>query len=69
MAREHPDYRNILESLNLRFPDYDMLSLSEVMQVTNIKTKNTALKHYGKMFTNGRIHKAVLARCMCPNNR
>lgn len=65
MAREHPDYRNNIELLNARFPNYDMLNVEEVMQVLNFKTKKTVLKHLGTSFVANRISKARLARYMC----
>lgn len=65
MAREHPDYRNNIELLNMRFPDYDMLTIEEVMQVMNVKSRKTVLKHLGTSFVCNRISKARLARYMC----
>ena len=65
MAREHPDYRNNIELLNERFPDYDMLTIEEVMQVMNVKSRKTVLKHLGTSFVSNRISKARLARFMC----
>lgn len=65
MAREHPDYRGNIELLNLRFPDHDMLSVEEVMQVTGFKKRDTVLKHLGGSFVNRRLSKATLARYMC----
>lgn len=64
MAREKEDYRANIELLNLRFPDHDMLSLEEVMQVTGYKKRDTVLKHLGKNFVNKRLSKAALARYM-----
>lgn len=65
MAREHPDYRANLELLNFRFPDHDMLSMEEVMQVTGFKKRDTILKHLGSSFVNKRLSKVALARYMC----
>lgn len=65
MSREHPDYRANLELLNMRYPDHDMLSVDEVMQVTGFKKRDTVLKHLGKSFVNRRLSKAALARYMC----
>ena len=38
MAREKEGYRENLEILNNRFPDHDMLSIEEIMQVTGIRS-------------------------------
>lgn len=65
MAREHQDYRNNIELLNLRFPDHDMLSIEEVMQVTGFKKRDTVLKYLGGSFVNRRLSKVALARYMC----
>lgn len=65
MPREHPDYRNNIELLNLRFPDHDMLTREEALQVTGYKNMNTLMKYLGERFVNKRISKAALARYMC----
>lgn len=65
MAREKEDYRANMELLNVRFPDYDMLSVQDTMKVTGFKKRDTVLKHLGQSFVNGRISKAALARYMC----
>lgn len=65
MAREKEDYRANMELLNVRFPDYDMLSVQDTMKVTGFKKRDTVLKHLGHCFVNGRISKAALARYMC----
>lgn len=65
MAREKEGYRDNLEILNTRFPDHDLLSIDEVMQVTGIKSVNTVRKHLGKLMVNRRLSKAALARYMC----
>lgn len=64
MAREKDGYRENLEILNERFPDYDMLSITDVMQVTGYK-RATVMKYLGEMFVHNRISKAHLARYMC----
>lgn len=64
MAREKPGYRDNIELLNLRYPDHDMLSMREVMQVTGYSI-NTVKKHLGEYFVNKRMSKAALARYMC----
>lgn len=65
MAREKDGYRENLELLNTRFPDHDMLSIEEVMQVTGYTNRETVKKHLGAMFKNHRISKVFLARYMC----
>ena len=65
MAREKEDYRDNLELLNLRFPEYDMLTVEDVMQVTGYKKRDTVVRHLGDKFVNHRISKAALARYMC----
>jgi hypothetical protein len=65
MAREKECYRENLEILNIRYPDHDMLTIDEVMQVTGIRTKDTVRKYLGQFYVNRRISKAVLARYMC----
>ena len=65
MAREKEGYRENLELLNNRFPDHDMLSIEEVMQVTGYKKRDTVRKHLGKSFVNKRLSKTALARYMC----
>lgn len=65
MAREKDGYRENLELLNERFPDHDMLSVEEVMQITGYKKRDTVMKHFGPMFKNHRISKVFLARYMC----
>ena len=65
MAREKEFYRENLEILNTRYPDHDMLSIEELMQVTGYKSINTVRKYFGKVLVNRRISKAALARWMC----
>lgn len=65
MAREKEGYRDNLEILNNRYPDHDMLTIEEVMQVTGIRTKDTVRKHLGQFYVNRRISKVALARYMC----
>lgn len=65
MSREKEGYRENLEFLNTRFPDHDMLTVDEVMQVTGIRTKDTVRKYLGQFYVNRRISKAALARYMC----
>jgi hypothetical protein len=65
MAREHIDYRANLELLNNRFPECDMLTEQQAMEVTGYKTRTTLRKHLGTSFVNYRISKAAMARWMC----
>lgn len=65
MGRELDGYRENMELLNTRFPDHDMLSMEEAMQVTGCKDRRTLLKHFGNNFVNRRISKVFLARYMC----
>ena len=65
MGREKEGYRENLEILNTRYPDHDMLSIEELMQVTGYTSKNTVRKYFGKMLVNKKISKATLARYMC----
>lgn len=65
MAREKEFYRENLEILNTRYPDHDMLSIEEVMQVTGYTSLTTIRKIFGTMMVNRRISKAALARYMC----
>lgn len=65
MAKEKDGFRENLEMLNVRFPNYDMLTVEEVMQVMNIKSRKTVLKHLGNSFVSNRISKVYLAKFMC----
>ena len=65
MSREKEDYRANLEILNTRYPDHDMLSIEEMMQVTGYTSKTTIRKYLGNMMVGKRISKAALARFMC----
>ena len=65
MAREHPDYRNIIEQLNTMYPGRELLTIEEVMQITGYTSRTTIKKFYGKGFVNRRISKCALARMMC----
>ena len=64
---EHPDFRANLLLLNERFPERDMLSLSQIMQVYGYKS--TASVYGGPIGPHlqkgGKISKAKLARLMC----
>lgn len=65
MSREKTDYRANLEILNTRYPDHDMLTIDEIMQVTGYTSKTTIRKYLGAMMVGRRISKAALARYMC----
>ena len=65
MARELQDYRANLEILNIRFPQHDMLTEEQAMEVTGYKTRSTLRKHLGVCFAGKRISKAAMARWMC----
>ena len=63
MPREKEDFRANIEQLNRHFPDREMLTIPEVMQVMGYKSKDTAKKYIP--FTTRRVSKATLARIMC----
>ena len=65
MSREKEFYRENLEILNTRYPDHDMLTIDEIMQVTGYSSINTIRKIFGKMLVNRKLSKAALARYMC----
>ena len=65
MGREKEGFRENLEILNIRFPDYDMLTVEEVMRVMNVKSRKTVLKHLGSYFEANRISKVYVAKFMC----
>ena len=65
MSREKEFYRENLEILNTRYPDHDMLTIEEIMQVTGYSSINTIRKIFGKMLVNRQLSKAALARYMC----
>ncbi len=65
MAREKQDYRENIQLLNERFPQHDMLTELQAMEVTGYKTRSTLRKHLGQSFTGKRISKAAMARWMC----
>lgn len=66
MAREKEFYRENLELLNARFPDHDMLTLPEVMQVMGWGDRRTVRTYLGEHITPDRkISKNPVARFMC----
>lgn len=65
MAREKEDYRENIAQLNRLFPEREMLTLQETMQILGYGSKNTVKKYLGQKIVNGKISKAALARYMC----
>ncbi len=65
MSREKDGYRENLELINIRFPDHDLLSLEQAMQIVGYSDRRTVRKHLGKYIVNNRISKVYLARYMC----
>lgn len=65
MAREKEDYRVNLEQLNRHYPDREMLTIQETMQILGYGSVNTVKKHLGASLVHNRISKAALARYMC----
>lgn len=65
MAREKDGYRENLELLNVRYPEHDMLSMEQVMQVTGYTDRRTLKKLFGQQLVNKRLSKVFLARYMC----
>lgn len=63
MAREKEDYRTNLEQLNRLFPDREMLTIKETMQILGYKSEDTVKKYI--RFVNRKVSKAALARYMC----
>ncbi len=61
MAREKEGYRDCLELLNMRFPDKDMLNISEVMQFCGM-SRDTVKKSICFNAATGKITKSDLAR-------
>lgn len=64
MGRELEGYRDNIAQLNRLFPDYEMLSLKEVMQVLNYSDPRSVKKFLGRKFVNGKLSKTALARYM-----
>lgn len=65
MPREKEDFRANLEQLNRMFPDRELLTIKETMQIMGYHSQNTAKKYIP--FKNARVSKATLARIMCSN--
>ena len=62
MAREKEDYRANIEQLNRLFPEREMLTIKEVMQILGYGSPHTVKKYL--KFVHGKISKAALARYM-----
>ncbi len=65
MAREKEDFRANIEQLNRLFPEYEMLTMKDVMQVLGYTDPRPVKKYLGNSFVNGKLSKAALARYMC----
>lgn len=65
MSREKEGYRENIAQLNRLFPEREMLTLQETMQILGYGSKNTVKKYLGVKMVNGKISKAMLARYMC----
>ena len=65
MAREKEDFRANLEQLNRLFPEYEMLTMKDVMQVLGYTDPRPVKKYLCNSFVNGKLSKAALARYMC----
>ena len=63
MSREKQDFRANIEQLNRLFPDREMLTIKETMQILGYSSPNTVKKYL--TFVNGKVSKAALARYMC----
>lgn len=65
MAREKEGYRENLEILNNRFPNVDMLSQEQVMQVIGCTDRRTLRRKIPANWAGGKLSKVYLARYMC----
>ena len=63
MAREMPDYRATLEQLNAQFPGRELLTLSELMEITGYTTKDSIRRHFPSV-CGGKFNKATVARIL-----
>ena len=69
MGLEKRYYHLNLELLNNRYPDHDMLSVSEVLQATGYKDRRTLQKYLGTHIAGGRISKSAVAQFMSTERR
>ena len=65
MPREKEDFRSNLEQLNRLFPEREMLTVRETMQIMGYRSHNTAKKYI--RFKTAKVSNATLARIMCSN--
>lgn len=68
MPREKDGYRDILETLNKRYPDHDMLRIKEcatILGVSKYETVINRLSKSGVPIVDATVHKTYLARYMC----
>ena len=63
MAREMPDYRATLEQLNAQFPGRELLTLSELMEITGYQTRDSVRKHFPSV-CGGKFNKTTVARIL-----
>lgn len=69
MGLEKRYYRLNLEMLNNRYPDHDMLSVSEALQATGYKDRRTLQRYLGAHIIGGRISKSAVAQFMSTERR
>lgn len=62
MAREKESFRDNLERLDAKYPDKELLSLSEAARYLGIHRETTAKLLKGKMLPGNKISKVALAR-------
>lgn len=68
MPREKEGYRDNLELLNKRFPDRDMLTISDLCPVFGYRDRRSLrghLQRFGIPVIDNRVSKAAVARYMC----
>lgn len=64
MPNEHPDYRDTLEQINLRYPAGTTLTIEEVKEVTRWKDIRT-IKKYLPIIRGDRCNKVTVAKMLC----
>lgn len=72
MPREKDGYRDNLELLNARFPERDMLTISDLCPVFGYRDKRSLqgrLAKAGVSVVDKRYSKAAVARYMCGSRR
>ncbi len=68
MPREKDGYRDILELLNERYPDHDMLRIKECGAVLGVSKYETVMNRLGRAgvpIVDAKVNKVFLARYMC----